>query len=630
MELIVWDSDEHPSPPDDTIVVYWNGFENEQVPQSIYIPSLVEKDADELKAQYLSWVYDFGEQRVGGRKIVERMKIRSGFSYWWMTIIADKCNWAVSFQISNAIKLMAFEKICLKYSPEKIVLYSQDEALAEACSLWLKRIKVDFQWKNSRKKDSVSKFSKDKMVEWMPYPIQALIVLIQKIVIECPLRKVGLEEIRHFDSKLTFFSYFSKPDQDAFVKGQFRSMYWGNIDTLLGKIPEKIAWIHKYVKHPFVSNAFQCRRLLKRLNQFEDGKQVHTTMAAALNGPIIFKTLIDFIKVIRIGLRLNRICDCFKPAGSELDFWPLFKQDWGKSMFGSWALQNCLDLNLMEATIGQLPKQKMGFFLQENQPWEKALSYVWKEKGHGKLVGVPHTTICYWDLRYFNDPRSCQAGGPEPLPDLSALNGPVAIKNFCQTGYPKEKIVEVEALRYLYLNDIVEAKQQSKLPQNTLKVLVLTDYSKQVTIQQMQWLEKARPLLNRNVFFVIKPHPNCPVRLQDYPLLEGDAIVSTDFISEVLTDCDIAYTSTATSAAVDAYCAGVPIISMLDGKSLNLSPLRDVEDVCFVTSPKALAEKLITEIPQRKDKIKPYFFLGTTLERWEEILYQLMEDADRT
>ena len=39
-----------------------------------------------------------------------------------------------------------------------------------------------------------------------------------------------------------------------------------------------------------------------------------------------------------------------------------------------------------------------------------------------------------------------------------------------------------------------------------------------------------------------------------------------------------------TSAAVDAYCAGLRVISVLDPTALNLSPLRGFDEVRYVSS----------------------------------------------
>ena len=63
-----------------------------------------------LRTKYLSLIYEFGEAKVNGKRIIDHLIIRQNFSYWWMTPVAEKCNFAKSPQIDNIIKLMALEQ----------------------------------------------------------------------------------------------------------------------------------------------------------------------------------------------------------------------------------------------------------------------------------------------------------------------------------------------------------------------------------------------------------------------------------------------------------------------------------------------------------------------------------------
>ena len=54
-------------------------------------------------------ILDFGEIEVDGKSIIEHLKIRKNFSYWWMTLLVEKCNMLKSTQIDNIIKLLALE-----------------------------------------------------------------------------------------------------------------------------------------------------------------------------------------------------------------------------------------------------------------------------------------------------------------------------------------------------------------------------------------------------------------------------------------------------------------------------------------------------------------------------------------
>ena len=68
------------------------------------LPQLVDKEKKHLRSKYLELLYDLGEIRIDGKRLVDCLEIRPNFSYWWMTQLSEKCNAIKSPQINNAIK----------------------------------------------------------------------------------------------------------------------------------------------------------------------------------------------------------------------------------------------------------------------------------------------------------------------------------------------------------------------------------------------------------------------------------------------------------------------------------------------------------------------------------------------
>ena len=81
--------------------------------------------------------------------------------------------------------------------------------------------------------------------------------------------------------------------------------------------------------------------------------------------------------------------------------------------------------------------------------------------------------------------------------------------------------------------------------------------------------------------------------------------------------CDLALTSITTSAAVDLYCLGVPIIQVLEGGCFNTSPLRGM-NTSIVKSPQELIEAFILRL--RDKNPKQYFYLDNKMPKWQKIL----------
>ena len=207
-----------------------------------------------------------------------------------------------------------------------------------------------------------------------------------------------------------------------------------------------------------------------------------------------------------------------------------------------------------------------------------------------------------------------------PQPNLIALNGKVAVDAFLGTDYPKEANVECEALRYSHINDIRVGQSSTKEKIKTINVLILGDHNPSATTKMLRLLEAATQHIITLTEYTVKSHPNFTVKVEDHSSLNLKVVISP--LGEVIHDFDIAYSSNSTSAALDAYLAGLPVVVMLDETELNLSPLRSQTGVRFVSTPEELAEALRMEHRNTASRLNSsdFFFLNPELPRWTHLL----------
>ena len=267
----------------------------------------------------------------------------------------------------------------------------------------------------------------------------------------------------------------------------------------------------------------------------------------------------------------------------------------------------------------QLPRQKLGFYLQENLSWEMALIYAWKKYGHGELIGVAHASIRYWDLRYFYDPRCYvrNACNDLPLPDRVAVNGDLSWNMHRRGGYPEKALMKTEALRFLYLGYFAPTRMKhasKKSPHK--KILICGDFITKLSLQMLDWLAQAVPALPIAFEYLYKAHPLSPIATEKYPFLKSTAGALTD----LLQIADIVFTSNVTCAAMDAYCAGIPVIQLLDGNQANMSPLYGLPGVYYATSPKILENTLRIISVSPDVNSSEIFYIDASLPRWEDVL----------
>jgi surface carbohydrate biosynthesis protein (TIGR04326 family) len=623
--VFVWDVDGLP-PESDWTVVLWRGFAPSASPSIISIPKLVEDNADVLKARYLAWVYDLGEKCIDGKRVVDHLEIRPEFSCWWMTLIAEKCNYAASQHINDAIRLMAFDTWTTSRSVRRVVLVSSNQPLAECMRLWCAALGVPFEWQQIDSQ-SVNLSLVRRIYQFLPQFLQALASFLFYLVDRWPLRGVGLKEWRQTRGRVAFISYLFNLEPVAAKTGRYESRYWADFPTELQRGGCKTNWLHLYLKDPLLPTAGKAASIIHEFNRTGKGEQVHVTLDSFLSVRVAFKTLRDWCRLALSGKRLEPEISTVTSNG--LSLWPLYSKEWSESTVGPKSIINALNLNLFETATKALPKQRAGIYLYEQQPWELALIHAWKSSGHGCLIGAQHTTMLFWSLRFFHDQRSYKRSGCNelPMPNKVAVNGPIAMKTCLQARYPEEALVEVEALRYLYLSEakieICAGRVFEHGPEKRiLQVLVLGDYLPSNMQRQMNLLVQAMPLLPMAVNITVKPHPDFLVHPDEYPSL--NMTVTMESIGKLLAECDVAYSSNATSAAVDAYCVGVPIISLLDPMTLNLSPLRDCTGTLFASTPKELATALLfaASAPRLPSSQQEFFTIDPQLPRWRKLLLE--------
>ena len=616
-KILIWDSTEPPPNYEGTIVL-WRQFASEGSLTEVSIPVLIEENADALKARYLAWIYDLGQATTKNLKVLEALKIRDNLSYWWMTPLAEKFNYSKSPQITDAIRLMAFEFWASNRAIIKIEFSSNNEELMRSLQDWCAKQNISFEFRKITKQVSRTS-TRRRLFNFLPSPIQALVVFSLYVIDRWPLRKVGILEWRESKAKLSFVSYLFNLAPSTIKKNNFNSPYWANLPDELNYLGKKSNWLHIYIKDSNLPKSVDAASYIRKLNATSN-YQTHVILDSFLSIRIIVKTLTEWLTLRAVMNRLNKVLESV--SSGNLNLWPLYAEEWRESASGPSLLQNLLVLNLFDSAMAVLPEQSVGTYLFEQQPWEMALISAWKRSGHKKLVGAQHTAMLYWDLRNFHDVRSYEITGDSslPLPDIFATNGPRAMKMCQDWNYPRSKLVEVEALRYLHLLPFQPPSSDSPRLDHPFRLLVLGDYLQANTDLQMELLVSAIPFFPKGIEILVKPHPNCPISINRFK--SGGPTVNKSPIAQLVRECDAAFSSAATSAALDAHCLGLPVITMENLNELNLSPLRGVNGISFVNTPSELASKVTELMSSQSRNSTPIdiFALDSNLARWKKLL----------
>ncbi|MDF1795418.1 MAG: hypothetical protein P1U63_02645 [Coxiellaceae bacterium] len=612
--LLIWDSPEK-APSGNWLTAFWQTFDVLEHGSSISIPLSIEKNSAYIKSKILAFLYEVGQSKIDGKSVVDHLNIRDDFSYWWMTILIEK-SYSKTLNLYRLAQLFMIEQIIEQKKITRVILASNAPFLNKTIERFCLRKKIIFEKKlftNTSKRFTLKRsFNKKSLGPFYTFAFFIRYIWQRRSFIKIRNKKQDCL------TNMTIADYFFNFEVENEKNNTFNSRYWGGLTELLSKKGISTNWLHNYIQHSYVKTSKRAVSLLNILNKTPDVR--HCALDEAINISVMLSSLKDytFLTLKKFSLR-KKIEKQFSSCCSNFDFWEVLKHDWLCSMSGPTAIVNCLKLNMCEYSLKHMSHQKIGIYLQENQAWEMAFIYAWKKNGHGELMGVPHSTVRYWDLRYFYDPR-CYINKNKnklPTPNKILVNGPVSKRTYLEGGYPPNQIVEVEALRYTYLYH-THRSYALAITNSQVNVLVCCDYISEVNTTMFEWLQIISSNLSRNMFFTIKPHPAQPIHLDNLANLQFK--ISNAPLATLLQNTNIVYASNITSASADAYVFGLPVIQALSSKTFNMSPLIGLAGVIYVTCPKELNFALNNTQSKNTKQLDPFFYLDPDLPRWKKAL----------
>ena len=621
--LFVYDKKEEVVNENDDFLL-WASYNSDNILSSI--PSYLEYHSKRLRKKYLAFIYDLGETELKGRRIVEHLGTKDDFSFWWMTTLAEKSPFK-SPKIYDCLRLFALEEILIEKKITHLNLRCSDRNLAHAIHSLCQSLNISF----SRKliNDKTSKFSIRQLYRWLPHSSKGLIVFIWYVVKRLPLRAVKKQKWYSKDSAIFIFSYFIHLSSSELRKGKFYSHQWEKIPELMKTKGYAINWLHHFLNSSVVPNTKNGIESLKVFNSDTKNNELHAFLDTYLSPKIIFRAFVRLLKFNLISWNLRSVSEYFYPSESHVWLWPVLKDDWLSSIVGSSGSINFLWYELFDAAMKDLPIQNNGFYLCENQGWERAFLHSWRKYGHGKIIGFQHATAPFWHIYYFDDPRTIKSklNYSMPLPDKLAVNGPLAWHEFISSGYDVEHLLEVEAIRYLNLTGVsnrlhsntTSPTKKGQVEKNIINIIILGDMIESSIHSLLRLINGAMALLSDGYELTFKPHPGLQVDLSEYSYIYAEQ--TNDPLEKILDNFDIVISANSTSASIDATLAGLPVIVGLDGSSFNLSPLRGLSNVTFVGTVEEMVSAIKGHKKFRKDVCKQeLFWLDIEMPRWNNLL----------
>ncbi|NOY72908.1 MAG: hypothetical protein GXP14_11125 [Gammaproteobacteria bacterium] len=612
----------------DGLAVYWS--QSDVSKGSFSIPLMVEEQSRDLRDEFICWSAGLSELPVGEGSLASLLTsdLLNGGSFWWMTIIADRSPMR-SPQIYDILKLRVLENFYIRGDYTALRYVGNDNVLSEVLERWCTKLGYRYQWVKERSQSPAHDFkSYLKTVYYrLPFLLQGLAYLGYFISMRWIWATISSGRKTQFlpDGELAIVTYFPGIDLEAAKKGVFHSHYWGPLHGLLEELNIKVNWIWLYSRSPQMSYR-ESAKFKTSLNQ-ENTRSCRERFALledCMDLRSLFKVVWAYLKRYWQARKITNSEQAFSFEGSQLNFYPVLKRDWESSLFGVDAMSTCLFAVAFRDMVKNLPKttQKL-LYLFENICWEQALLRAWCDRKLGPSIGVLHTpsitALMNFRIYAASSQERGENGNVKAVPDQVAVPGDVFRHRLIEYGWPKERLVSMEALRYF---ELWKAERVCRrLPSANRILLVVTGYMREESRLQLKLLVEAAThgALESYAKVVIKPHPDCPIdNIMQQLTPDFFYTIETASLSELWNNVNVAYTANSTSAVIEAVIEGLPIVITGTLESINLNPLLGVSGISFVNSSVQLAEQLAN--PTIVDASEKFFYLEQDMPRWRTYL----------
>jgi surface carbohydrate biosynthesis protein (TIGR04326 family) len=579
--------------------ILWTGYEETQNQKSILL--YIKNNSKELRSNYLSWIDSIGNTKINNIKFKDYLEINSGFSLWWMTHFAEKSHTKTRSHYSS-IKFLALIDILNKWDMKTIICEVDNINLQRALESYCREKEIIFNPPPYSLKYKIDNFK-------IYHIFKGLVLLIRGLLRHLFYKKVKRNPDCFKKNSVSFFSYLLNFEIN---NNEFYSTYWTSLPNYLNNKNVKINWFHHYLKSKETNNINDGIQILKKLN---NDNNAHNLIYNQIPLIRFFKLLfIWFSKILKISIIEKKLFNNIDKSKNGFLF-NFHIDDYYNSIYGSLCIQNIIWAYQFELILKKIPRQELGLYLCENQGWERALCYYWEKNGHGNLCGVIHSTMPFWDLRYFQDQNYYNKDNAITQPNYYAINSPIAKKLYLESFQPKNKLVEVEALRYFGL---VGSKMKIKEKNKTInELIVIGDYQKNTTIQMLRILNNYKK--NNDVEIIFKPHPGNIIDLDQNGL--NGININNDSIQNLSKRYDYFITTANTSSSIDLILLRKNFLVYLDQDDFNLSYLNELKNIDYFYDNQSF-DKLISSLPKNLNTIDPnqLLYLDPSLKKWKDFI----------
>jgi len=600
-----------------TLCVSWNTFGDTDSPAGsrhpltatttsvIHLGDLLHDQEESLQRRLLNWLRDAAEKNTAADSPLPF--IYPNLHGWWLLSIAEK-NYATTPQFTTLAKLMLLSEVAASRGVTRLDYDGIDRSLEAV----LRDYALTNGWETNARKVPLLRGVRRRTEQ-----LQAIAHLARMLGAACSnlARRAGGDSPPSRETAFGIVGYLLPAAGDK----RAQSPYWGSLPSHLPS-------------HQLSQAAAPTAAKARTLWLYHPSDELSPSDARAYCRTVttessLHRTIDDFVTIstwwrtlgtYRLFGRARRslVLPPLQASGRpSIPTDELFADQMRDSLAGSravWAMAHC---HVYEILVRSHPSTQW-LFLWENKPFEHALTSAVQRLNEAlrapgtndgvtavdrntngtadRAIGYAHSVVRRRDHRYFEEwGSSPRQPRQRPVASVYAVNGPLAHRNLRDVALPGAPVVEVEALRYSALITVTQRK--------TARLLVLGDISedesRRVLMVTSQALDTFNKLARPDIEPWFKPHPGSPSH-GEIARAHGFA-VTDEHLSVLAPSLALAVVGVAGAASIDLTLLGIPTATVLDARSMNLSPLVGVAGACFVRSASELRDFIAS--PQLHD-----------------------------
>ena len=393
---------------------------------------------------------------------------------------------------------------------------------------------------------------------------------------------------------------------DYLVNDPIRT-YWAGLERISALMSESTLFIHQFTPHHAIPTLARAREHISVL------QSQGVTPARVLLDDWIGRHDLSRVRTnVRAFRNIGHLARRIDPPSvvymAGLRPLTLYSRQWRAGWRNGAAVDTATKIVAFENIMATTPNLKQAVFLLENQIWEKALLHA-TTTFRCESIGVPHTVVRPRDLRYLlltQDSLHQECHVPTKIATGGAATQMVLESRISQMG-----LVPTEAPRYQSLR-----RASKNMPRVPSSVLITGDY---ITKHSKFLLETALPVLSEfNIDVIFKPHP---ADSGSHLLAEQSGIrITHESLHQVLPSISFLIVGSLTAASAEAVHLGIPVITVVDPRFFNLSPLLRLPFARFARDKHELTSHIQYLLSTDTSEQFEMYTIDESLSRWRSLL----------